>query len=100
VIGSIAANIELASERQTLYKKLQSFPRKLYGIIHRAASIDQKDIFLANAVLYYFNIELTFLGLDVIFEISVSVDAIVYGFALSYECGSFFHWQKVRQYLD
>lgn len=68
--------------------------------MHRAASIDQEDIFLAYAILYFFNIELNFLGLDVILEISVSVDAIIYCFALSYECGPFFHWQKVRQYLD
>ena len=100
MIGSIAANIELASKRETLYKKLQSFSRKPNGITHRAASIYQEDIFFANAVLYFFNIELTFLGLNVILEISVSVDAIVYSFALSYECGSFFDWQKVRQYLD
>jgi hypothetical protein len=35
-----------------------------------------------------------------ILKISVSVDAIADRFALSYECGSFFDWQKVRQYLD
>jgi hypothetical protein len=100
VIGSIAANIELTSERQALNKKPQSFSCKPNGIIHRAASIDQEDIFFANAVLYFFNIELTFLGLNIILEISVSVNAIFYSFALSYECGPFFHWQKVRQYLD
>jgi len=100
VISSIAANIEIASEWQTLYKKLQSFSRKLNSIIHRTASIDQKNKFLANAILYFFNIKLTFLGLNVILEISVSVDVIIYCFALSYECGPLFHWQKVRQYLD
>jgi len=100
VISSIAANIEIASEWQTLNKKLQSFSRKLNSIIHGAASIDQEDIFLANVILYFFNIELTFQGLNVILKISVSVDAIFYCFALSYECGPFFHGQKVRQYLD
>ena len=100
MIGSIAANIELASERQTLNKKLQSFPRILNGKLHRTTPIYQENIFLANDFLYLFNIELTFLGLNIILEISVSVNAIFYSFALSYECGPFFHWQKVRQYLE